>query len=465
MTGVAQQAPATSLPRRLAAGGAWALGGRVAATLGGLASGALVSRLLAPDDLGSYLLAASLVSAGALLGSLGLPQVVVRLVAGGVGSGRPARARSALRTAFTLGALGAAATALLAAGFAGHLGAELLGRAALGHLTGLLAAWIAVLVVQGLVTEAFRGLRDLRWAAILGGPLPAGLLVAALALAGLQPGRTTLSEVVWAAIAATALTLLPGSWLLWRRVGRLPRPLGADERVGPGTVLRIAWPLLLTSLTLFASAQADLWIVGALRPEAEVAVYGVAARAATVVAMPLLVVNAVLAPTVAELHAQGRTEDLERVLRGTATLAGLPAVAMLGVFAVAGAPLLGLAYGPYYRAGASVLVLLALGHAAGACAGSCGLALAMTGRQALLAAITLACGGLTMAAAVLAARWSGTAGVATATTAGMLLQNLAMLFGVRLTAGVWTHLSPALLVRLPAHRLGPPVERKGGHAP
>ncbi|HEV8648314.1 MAG TPA: lipopolysaccharide biosynthesis protein [Actinomycetes bacterium] len=471
MTDVVGGAPATSMPRRFAAEGAWALGGRVVTMLGGLASGALLSRLLSPDDLGGYLLVASFVTAGALAGSLGLPQVVVRLVAGALGSGRPARARSALETAFALGALGAAGTAALYAGFVDHVGTGLLGRHGLLSVTGLAAVWVAVLVVQALVTEAFRGLGDARRAAALGGPLPAGLLVAALLVTGWHAGRAALSDVVLLAVVAALLTLLAGCWMLWRKVGQLPRPLGAEERAGAGMVLRIAWPLLLTSLTLFASAQADLWIVGAFRPHPEVAVYGVAARAASVVAVPLLVVNAVLAPAVARLHAQGGTKDLERVLRGTATLASLPALAVLTVFAVAGAPLLGLAYGAYYRAGGSVLTLLALGQAAGACAGSCGLTLAMTGRQALLAAITLGCGALTVAAAVLAAGPFGMTGVAGATAAGMALQNLAMLLGVRLTVGVWTHLSPVLLARARTLRLrpawqAPTIDRKANtHEP
>ncbi len=479
---------AGSLARRLASGGAWALGGKAATVLGGLASGMLLSRLLTPDALGGYLLAASLAAAGAIAGSAGLPQAVVRLVAGGLGAGRQARARSALAVTFALGAAGAVGTGLLYAGFGGALAAGLLGTRALLPLTGLVAAWIAVLAVQGLVTEAFRGLGDFRWAAVLGGPLPAVLFAAALLAAGwrhlplaaarhhlpsapgwrdLPPGGTALSTVVLLAVATAALATLPGAWALRRRAGRLPRPRSGGERVAPGALLRIACPLLVTSLTLFAAAHADLWIVGALRPHREVAVYGVAARAATVVAMPLLVVNAVLPPVVAELHAQGRRDELERVLRGAAALAGLPALAALAALAIAGGPLLGLMYGHAYRAGGAVLTLLACGQAAVVCTGSCGLTLAMTGRQALLATATGIGGGLTVVAAALAARPFGTTGVAAATAAGLVLQNLAMLVAVRLTAGVWTHLSLApLLGAARAFRAGGRVPAAdGGRVP
>ena len=70
---------------RILSGGLWAFGGKAAMAPTGLASNVLLARLLSPQDLSAYFLAFSVVSFGAVLGSLGLGQTVVRLVAESLG--------------------------------------------------------------------------------------------------------------------------------------------------------------------------------------------------------------------------------------------------------------------------------------------------------------------------------------------------------------------------------------------
>ena len=65
-----------------------------------------------------------------------------------------------------------------------------------------------------------------------------------------------------------------------------------------------AIPFLLIALTSFVLLSADVWILGFF--DQDVAVYGMASRLVTFVAMPLLVVNLVLPPIVAEMYARGR---------------------------------------------------------------------------------------------------------------------------------------------------------------
>lgn len=439
--------PLPSLKRRLLTGGAWAFGGRVVMLFTGLLSSALLARLLSPQDMGNYLLAFSIVSLGAVVGSLGVNQVAVRFVAESLGTNQSARARRAVGTVFRLGVPGAAGVGLLYALFGDVLGSGLFNAPTLGALSGLVAVWIVVLTLQNLVAETFRGFHDIRHATVFGGLVTAFLLVVCLGFLWWLGGRTALSTVVLLAVGSTCGSTLLAGWILHRKVASLPSQ-GPELRIPAGEVLRVAWPLLVASLTMFALVQADLWIVGAFRSQEEVALYGVAARVVSLVGMPLLIVNAVLPPVIAEMYAQNRKADLERAVRVTATLAGTPALLALITFALAGGPLLSFVYGDYYRAGAVVLALLSLGQLANVWAGSCGLMLAMSGHQTLLMVATGVCGAITVILALLVVGTYGATGVAAAAAGGLVLHNLAMWLGARLTTGIWTHISPAALPRL-----------------
>jgi hypothetical protein len=128
--------------------------------------------------------------------------------------------------------------------------------------------------------------------------------------------------------------------------------------------------------------------------------------------VPNVILSAVMPPLVAELYAQGRRPELERVLRATATAAALPSLAVTAVLAAAGGPLLGIVYGGFYRQGALVLALLSLGQLATVWFGSCGIALVMSGQHQLMLALCTATGVLTIAAELALVGPAGIVGVA-----------------------------------------------------
>jgi hypothetical protein len=90
------------LRRRLLSGSAWASGGRIGGAMLGIVTNGLLARLLSPQELGAYFLALSIVSLGAVLGSMGLPKTVVRLVAENMGLDRSGRTLRAIRTVLGL---------------------------------------------------------------------------------------------------------------------------------------------------------------------------------------------------------------------------------------------------------------------------------------------------------------------------------------------------------------------------
>jgi hypothetical protein len=128
----------------------------------GIVTNALVMRMLpTAQERDAYVLALSIVSLGAVVGSLGLPKTVVRLIAENMGVDRTDRTRQAIRTVLGLGVLGTLGISL-AYLLMGDLVSNLLNSPVLVALTGLMAGWIAIAVVQEITAEAFRSFHDMR---------------------------------------------------------------------------------------------------------------------------------------------------------------------------------------------------------------------------------------------------------------------------------------------------------------
>ncbi|HET6659387.1 MAG TPA: oligosaccharide flippase family protein [Rubrobacter sp.] len=441
------------LRRRLLSGGAWASAGRIGGAMFGIVTTGLLARMLSEQELGAYFLALSIVSLGAVVGSLGLPKTVVGLVAESMGVGRPGRARRVIRTVLGLGVFGALGIGLAYLLVGDLVSEHLFHSSLLVGVTGLLAGWIAIAVVQEITAEAFRGFHDIRLATLLGGLATAGksgglimrvLLLGVLVLLWVRSEQTSLATVMLVCMGSGSVSVVVSLWLLYGKVSSLSPSEGAQDEVEPVSakeVLDDAIPFLAIALTSLVLLSADVWILSALGSLKEVGIYGAASRLVTFVTMPLLIVNLVLPPIVSEMYAQGQTGRLERTLRTFSTLAGVPSLAVLLVFMLLGGPILGLVYGkPIYHGDTAILVLLILSAAklTAVWSGSCGLVLQFTGHQRSMLRVSLLTSPLFFVVAIWATQRYGPVGVACAVAVTTALQNVIMVLLAKRKTGMWT---------------------------
>lgn len=440
-----------ALKQRLLSGGAWALGGKVAAACTMLAVNALLARLLSPQELGVYFLAFSLVSLGAMVGSGGLSLAVIRFVAESIGLEQFGRTRRVICIVLLLGLLGALGVGAAYLLFGEVLGANLFHAPALVAVTGLVAGWMVVMTLQNLLAETFRGFHDIRLASIFGGLVTGGLVTGTLVSGSLGAlwfvqGHATLGTVLLLSVGSGLASTLLAGWFLRRKVRSLPSGSG---RVEVKEVLNVSWPLLAAGLTFYVLTQVDIWVLGAFRTQEEVAIYGATVRLVALLSMPLLIVNAVVPPLIAEMHARGEVRELERTLRTIATAASILALPVFIGFILAGGPILGLVYGDYYRQGATVLVVLSMGQLATFWSGACGHVLTMTGHHHPAMAITALSSLVAVAISLASVNSLGMLGVAFGPFVGLALQNIAMAIYSRKVIGIKSD-------------IGLPSRRKGG---
>ena len=255
----------SSLKRRLLSGSIWAVAGRFGGATLGILTASLLTFVISPAEVGAYNLALSIVSFGALVGALGLPKTVVRLVAENVGLNRSGRARRVIYT--VLGVVGTLLTSLAYfLGVGDLIERRLFDSPLLVGITGLIAIWIAIAIVQEITAETFRGFHDLRWATLLGGLATGGksgglimrlVLLACLALLWSTGAGVDLKTVMLVSIGAGSVSVLLSCWLLYRRVSSLGSGATEEDAVSTREVLDDAVPFLAIAMTAFVLQAVD----------------------------------------------------------------------------------------------------------------------------------------------------------------------------------------------------------------
>jgi O-antigen/teichoic acid export membrane protein len=428
---------AAPLKKRLVSAGSWVLGGKFLVAASNLIVGSLLARLLSTEEFGEYGVAFTVVTIGGMFALLGLHQSVVRFVASSLSLGRPARARASVLLAFRWGLIGTAGlAAFLLLGGGAWLARDFWDAPAIAAALPAVAVWLGVTAMQLLTSETFRGFHDLRLATTFGGVISGWLLASVLGLV-LVLGRTiTLGQALWLGAAAGAVSVALALVALWRKLAELP----AGEAIGRREVFAVSAPLWVSGVAASLLGQSSLWIIAGYLPPEDVALFYAAMRLVTVVSMPLILVNLLVPPFIAELHAVGQHARLQRVLRTTATLAGIPGFVVLLGFVLFGGSILALLYGEVYRAAGPVLAILSVGYLVNVWTGSCGMTLAMTGNQSTLMVITLVTSALSVVGTLLVIR-TGYGIVAVALTVCVMtcLYNVLGWLAARYLTGLWTH--------------------------
>jgi len=196
---------------------------------------------------------------------------------------------------------------------------------------------------------------------------------------------------------------------------------------------------MISNLVVMLMTQAGLWIVGMMASPSDVALYGAAFRLVILLQMPLLILNSVIPPMIADLYARKSFDQMEQMLRFVTALALIPAAAVFALFFFWGHELLGWLYGEYYADSYWILLWLSAGIMVNAWVGFCGPALMMTGGQRPLMLISVLSAILSVGLAFPFGAMYGGEGVAIAMSAGVALQHLLMLVMVKRSLGIWTH--------------------------
>ena len=431
----------------LGRGALWVLLGRVLGIASTILVNILLARVMSPADFGNFVLVTSVMALGQLRGH------GRREYRGGQVCRRKFRQeRFCPRTsnAVTRVCAVVCGTAVVAALTWAALhggGLALLGLPSSRLLAGIIVVGLALLALLQIAGESLRGLQEIRLASLFSGGQTGGL-VSNLIFLGLLSGaivafQLTLTSTLVLNLTAMAM-VLPWAFVALVRTARARLPIDpAAPATGAAFTVRelsvVSLPLFLSQLLFFVTSQGDLWIAGVFCPHDQLALYGAARRLTLLVTMPLQIASLTVAATIAEMHAQGRRAELERMLRRTASLAAIPSLGALLLLMVAGGPTLALLFGPFYAEASLPLAILSAGQLCLVGVGCCGCTLDMTGNQNGSLLVNLAAALALAFVGPPATAWFGLVGLSIACASVVAAQSIALLWLARVRVGVWTH--------------------------
>lgn len=407
---------------QVARGTIWAFlanGGGMAA---GYASSVLVARTLGESGWGEYHLVISWLNVLVTVALVGMNLAAVRLVPehrardeGGLLKGfvRYAR-RLGLLTSFTLAALMTAAVYLLG----GLLSPTL--RVAFYAGAALLPVW----AVLDLDASLLRGFKRVLWSLVparLLRPLLFGLVI--LALHASQGEGMTSAGALLANLGVTVVCLL----VAWAALRCEVAAVG-DVPIERKTVLwrGVALPMLLMATFNQLLASTDSMMLGYLSGSATAGTYGTASRTVTVVPFMLVAANTIVGPMIAELHAKGLRQDLQRMLRISAWAVFAFTVPVAALLVGFGDVVLGL-FGPEHVVARPALIALVGGEMFNCLCGSVGLLMTMTGDHNRAAVVLAGSAVLNVVLNAVLIPPFGILGAAVATASTLALWNVTLL--------------------------------------
>jgi O-antigen/teichoic acid export membrane protein len=373
-----------------------------------------------------------------LLAMLGTNNSLQRLLAVATGRGHWSQARGVLRRASGLVVLGLLGVALLIAAFWRPVVDRAFDAPLLGSLWILAIALVVTQVADELVSVVFRATGRTRLGLVLLNLPRQSLFVAALAALWIARAPVDLRLVAGLRVAITLATSAVGVGLVLANL-RGRRDTASEPAPAPEPVARTSIPMMVHGLTAATRNTLDIWFLGVFVGAADVGVYGAMVQAAGLLALLLAVVNMVIPPMLASIHAAGRLADLEALMRRVSTLTAWGVGALLVGFVLFGRDLIEILFGAPFLRGYEALVWLALGQAVSGAAGSPGWLLQMTGHQNTLMRITLVSIAVKLALTWGAVLLWGMAGVAAATCVVAAGQNLATTLLAHRLVGVRTH--------------------------
>ena len=400
-----------------------------------LLTSVVLARWMGAEGYGVYATAMALAILLTVPTGLGLPTLVVRLLARyrlhwqwGLMRGLLVRGNQAVLTV-SLATAGLAAVVIWAS--ADRLGAD---RATTYSLAMLL---IPLTALGAMRSAALRGLHH-----VILGQLPENLIMPGLFLAlavgfWVTQGETAALSPQWAIFArvvATAAAFGVGAALLLKRIP--PAVREATPEFDLRAWARSALPLLFIAGINIINTQTDILMLAALRGGESAGVYQAAVRGAELVAFSLVIVNMAIQPSIARLYAAGDNVRLQRLVTLGARATTAAALPLAAVMILWGAPIMAAVFGNDFARGAVALGILSAAQLVNAFTGPANSLLDMTGHQddtlkAMIAGVLI---NVTLNA-VLIPRWD-IVGAAVATGTSLIVWNVLLVILVMRRLGL-----------------------------
>lgn len=398
----------------------------------GFAFNVVVARSLGPEGTGLYFLALACVAVLSLLGRLGLDNTLLREVAARADAEHWSEVVGTYRTGIKLALGGSLLCFVLLFLSAPYVARGIFDEPSLvGPLRAMSFAVVplSLLMLNG---ECLKALKRVFESQLVQSTLIQAISVTVFLIVGRRFGVYGAVLSYLAAVSVTSLI----SWGLWRRQ-HFVSGLRATH-VSSTALLIMSAPLLYAGLLNLMSGWTASFVLGAFSTATDVGIYNVAFRAAWLISLVLVAVNAVAAPKFAAFYRDGKEEELKQAVTGAARLAFVVALPIFLVMFAAPALVMGIFGSGFATSGSTVLKILAVSQIVNVGAGPVMYLLMMSGHQKVVLRCVLTSTVVLVVSTVLLVPFFGASGAAVGSLTGVAVQNFLAAFYAWDRVAVWS---------------------------
>jgi O-antigen/teichoic acid export membrane protein len=428
----------SSLKEKILSGGFWAFTFKLITGFLGLLVNILLVRIMPLNDMGSYYLTHSMVTIFSLVAQFGLPQLIVRLVSENLTQNKANELKGNIYTIAIIGIFSCFVVGMLVIFYAGEwMSIYFFDDPKMITIINLAAFWMVALSFQQILVETYRGLHDIKMATLFGGVVVNTILVVIFSFM-LYLDKSDYYMIVQVSTIAVIINVLISLYILSRRL----RVLRKEKYEFKGaSIVNDAWPLWLTTISVFVLTQSDLWIVSYFLHKTDVALYGSSLRLMMALSLIVSLSYAVLPPIISEMNKKGEFAKLQNVLRAFAFGNSLLVAPIFLIILLFPSYVLEVLFGESYIGASTVLILLSIGKLFNVVTGIRGYVLMLTGHGVIQMKISFFVGILNIVFCTIGAVEWGIIGVSIGAMSAMIIQCLLEMRAVKSKLGVWTHLS------------------------
>ena len=285
--------------------------------------------------------------------------------------------------------------------------------------------WVALgllpFVLLQYYSEALRALKNLKAFSVL--QVGSVLILATLVFLALKNTSLPKGELATFSFVLSALVFAIGGYVVYhwsykKRVGEV-----LPQAIQFGSIIKVALPLLVSGSLFLVISWTDTLMIGYFLDSADVGIYRIAFKVATLITFIQFAVNSIAAPTIASLYAKDNMQGLRKYIKQIGIINALFSIPIALVIILFSEPLLNL-FGAEYTVGKTLLPILAIGQLVNALAGPVMYILNMTGKEKLTQRIMVWMTILNIALNALLIPTYGIIGAAVATTVSMVCWNI-----------------------------------------
>lgn len=402
----------------------------------------LVSRAYGTDAVGVLALCMTLLSITSLVGRLGFDTAMIRFIAQFNSTGEKALLKEVYQKALKVVVPVSVVLSLLAYLSAGLIAQNIFKKPHLEIYFRVSTLAVVPLVLLHINKQSLRGLKRILEFSLLDRGIDfliSLLLIIPLSLLfgkhNIYPVLAYIFGIIGAGVMSQYI------WFKHLKIKHIHKKvsLGLNYK----EMLRVSLSMFFISSMSLIMHWTDTFMLGMFRTEAEVGVYTVALRVATLTSLSLFAINSIAAPKFAELYAKNDMEGLKNTVQHSTRLIFWTSAPVLLVFVLFPSFVLGI-FGADFKEGAIALVILSAGQFINAISGSVGYFMNMTGREKAFQNILLLATLINVVLNYILIPLYGINGAAVATMFSMVFWNFSSVVYVRYETGILTLYVPGV---------------------